>query len=536
MVSKQQRIFSLAGASDDISAGIVVFLVALPLCFGVASAAQVPLSAGLISAIIAGILVPWISGSALTIAAPATSLAVLVFPAIKSLGSFDAVLVGIFLAGLIQILLGLLKTGAFSSFFPHSVVKGMLSAVGFMMILKQIPHVLGWDADFIGDESFDAEIMVTPGNTFTDIYHAFQSYNVTAITVSVFSFAAFFAWRSPKITQNKYLAKIPAAVIAIAMGTIVHELIGAYSPMLALKSTEGHFMTMPTAGLASFILQIHQPDWSSLINPTTWHFAFWIAILGSVESLLTLEAADRFDPKHLSFHSNRELIAQGIGNSLCGLLGGLPLASGIIRSTANIYGGARSRLSGFIHGLLLIIAVTFIPNLLNHIPLAAFATLIIVVAAQLVRPAFLRDVYLEGPEQFLPFIVTIIAIVFSDLLSGIGIGLIVGWIIVIRMNHHSALTVVNDGSDILVRFAKDVTFAHKLALKKILNKIPQNSFVTIDGTRAHFIDHDILDVVREFRDIAPSRNISVNLKNLRSKRMSILGVMNGKLQEPFAGK
>jgi MFS superfamily sulfate permease-like transporter len=503
---------------------------------GVASFTQLPPASGLISAIIAGLVVTWISGSRMAISGPAVGLALFLTSSMRTLGSFEAIMTAIFIAGLLQILLGVFRAGLLSSFVPHSVIRGMLTAIGLIVILKQLPHALGWDANFLGDESFGSDSLFSTENTFTEIYHAILGYNPLALSISIVSMTVFFIWHNHIAPKQRLFGKIPAALMAVIAGTLFHELFAHFAPDLDTKFSVGHFITMPDLPPGPFWEYLRSPDWSATGNPATWYVAAFLAFFGSVESLLTIESADRYDPKLIPSNPNRELIAQGVGNILCGLLGGLPLAAGVIRTTGNIYGGARSRLSGFMHGLLILLATLLFAKFMEHIPIAAFSTLLIIVASQLVRPRFWKVEYAEGPEQFLPFLITIIAIAVTDLLSGVGIGLMVGLAIVIRMNHHSAITVVNDGNHILIRFAKDVTFAHKATLKKILRGIPKGSFVNIDGTGAHFIDYDIVDTVRDFRDGALARNITVNLKNLRSKRMSIRGVMDGKLQEPFAGK
>lgn len=527
--------FPLPRGAGDISAGIVVFLVALPLSLGAAIAAGAPLASSLISSVIGGLIVTWISGSRVTIAAPAVGLAVFVSSQMKALGSFEAILTGVVLAGLLQVILGILRAGAVASFFPHSVIKGMLAAVGTFMILKSIPHLLGWDGDYQGNESFVTASFLGKGNTFSNIAYALIELQVGAVIVSTMTLAIYFLFQRKFFTEAKSLSYLPAALFAVIAGTLCHEALLVFAPHLALPVNEGHFVSLSSGSIASFFSDLKSPDWTSINSSATWRFALVIALFSSIESLLTVEAADRFSPKHQMSNLDRELVAQGVGNILCGLMGGLPIAAGVIRSTANIYSGARSRYAGFIQGLL-VAAVMLAPGLFNHVPLAALSTIIILMAFQLIRPEFTREVYAEGIEQFLPFGVTIIAILFTDLLTGVAIGLIVGWLIVIRMNLHSAITVVSDEQDILVRFAKDVTFAHKLSLKKTLLGLPHHSRVTIDGTGAHFIDHDILDVVSDFIDVAESRHIELNLRNLRSKRLSIKGVLDGKLQEPFASK
>jgi MFS superfamily sulfate permease-like transporter len=525
-----------ADITADLASATIVFLVALPLSLGVASVSNAPLTAGLVSSIISGLIVSWLSGARMTVSGPTVGLAALVMAATQTLGSFDSVLTAIVLAGVFQMLFGMFRLGYLGSFVPHSVIRGTLAAVGLIMILKQFPHALGWDANFLGDESFGSDSLISGENTFTEIYHAIMDYNPLAVAISAVCMVVFFVWHNRIAPRQGFWGKIPAALAAVVAGTFFHELFGWAAPELDTKFAVGHFIKMPDVSSIPLKSLATSPNWPALADPATWRIAFFISLFGSVETLLTVESAERYDPKQIPANANRELMAQGVGNILCGLIGGLPIAAGILRTTANIYGGARSRLSNFLHGVLLLVATVAVFSAMNHIPIAALSALIIIVASQLVRPQFWKIEYREGTEQFLPFIVTVLAIAFTDLLTGVSIGLMVGLAIVIRMNHHSAITVVNDGRYILVRFAKDVTFAHKSSLKKTLRAIPQGSDVTIDGIGAQFIDYDIIDTLRDFRDGAAARRITVSLKNLRSRRMSLRGVRDGKLQEPFVGE
>jgi MFS superfamily sulfate permease-like transporter len=514
----------------------MTFLVALPLSLGVASFMGAPLLSGILSSVVAGVVVTWLSGTRVTVSGPTAGLAMVILWGIQSLGSFEAVLTALVLAGFLQLLFSAVKLGSIASFVPHSVVRGMLTAVGLIMILKQIPHALGWDANFLGDESFASEALMSTENTFTEIYHAIIDLNPLALVIATVTIIVFLACKKHCASKPILATYAPPAVLAIVAGTLVHEVFALVAPELDSQFSVGHFIQMPPFDINHITAALQRHDWSLLGRSTTWVVALAIACYSSLETLLTVEASDRYDPKQIPANGSRELLAHGVGNLICGLIGGLPIAAGVLRTTANIYGGASSRLSNLLHGLLFLIFALLGSALINRIPIAAFSALIIVVGYQLVRVQFWKIEYQEGPEQFLPFVVTIIASGFTDVLSGVAVGLLVGLAIVIRMNHHSAITVVSDGSDILVRFAKDVTFAHKASLKKILRYIPPMSNVTIDGTGAHFIDYDIVDTVRDFRDGAPARSINVTLKNLRSKRMSIRGVLDGKLQEPFAGK
>lgn len=527
---------SLKYASKDIPAGFVVFLVALPLCLGIALASEAPMASGVVSGIVAGIIVSWISGSAMAVSGPAAGLTVTVATAIQRLGSFNGFLVSVLLAGAFQILLGLLRAGVLASFFPHSVIKGMLAAIGLIIILKQIPHALGWDADFVGDEQY---LQTTDQETtFSEIIKAFDRLEPGAIVVSAVAVLTLYAWSREPLKRHGILSMVPAPLVAVLVGTQVSRIWNHLFPGLALTGAGGHLVSIPSSGGAFGIFtSLPAPDWSYLSKGVTWEIAIAIALVASIESLLSLEAVDRLDPERRVSDSNRELVAQGAGNLICGLVGGLPMTAVIVRSSANVYAGARTRLSSFVHGVFLLAAVALVPGMLNTIPLAALAIVLIAVGLKLLSWKLLKQMWRSGFEQALPFAVTLVAIVATDLLTGVAIGLVFGLMIVIRMNHQSAITVVSEGNTYLVRFAKDVSFAHKPSLKKILARLPEGSDVIIDGTGAHFIDHDILETVSDFYEGAVQRNIRVTLKNLRSKRMSRWGgVLHGKLQEPSIGQ
>jgi MFS superfamily sulfate permease-like transporter len=522
--------------SKNIPAGFVVFLVALPLCLGIALASDAPMASGIISGAVAGLIVAWLSGSQLSISGPSAGLTLTLAASIKQLGSFQAVLVSILLAGLMQIIFGLLRAGVLASFFPNSVIKGMLASIGLIIVLKQIPHALGWDADFLGDENFLQS--VDQETTFTEILKALDRLDPGAMLVSSAAFAAIFLWNRKWIKRHKFLSLIPAPLVAVLAGVALNELLAYFAPATALTETGGHLVAIPAlGGPQGFFSQLPTPDWSFLSKPAAWEVAISISLIASIESLLSLEATDRLDPERRVSDANRELLAQGAGNFICGLVGGLPMTSAIVRSSANVYAGAKSRLACFVHGVFLISAVLILPATLNRIPLAALAAVLITVGFKLFRWDILKKVWKSGFEQALPFFVTLVAIVSTDLLKGVSVGLVVGLMIVIRMNHQSAITVVSEGDTYLVRFAKDVSFAHKPSLKKILASLPEDTNVIIDGTGAHFIDHDILEAVSDFYGAAGQRNIKVTLKNLRTKRMSAWGgVQHGKLQKPTIGE
>jgi len=519
---------------QDLPAGFVVFLVALPLCLGIALASDAPLASGLLSGAIAGLIVSGLSGSQLSVSGPAAGLTLTITSAIAALGSFDHVLVAIAIAGLAQIIFGLCRIGILASFFPHSVIKGMLAAIGLIIILKQIPHAVGWDKDFVGDESFTQRI--DHENTFSSLANLMDRMNGGAIIVALATTVVIYLWGLPALKKLKIVELIPAPLVAVIGGLLTNEALMLLLPEFALTSEAGHLVQLPTGGLTGFLAQLPHPQWAAISNTATWKVAATIAIIASIESLLCIEATDKLDPDRRVSDPNRELIAQGTGNLLCGMFGALPMTSVIVRSSANIYAGGKTRLSCFIHGVFLLTSVLFLAGFLNRIPLAALAVVLISVGFKLVNFGVIKTVLNEGFEQYLPFFVTLAAIVFTDLLTGVAVGLAVGLIIVVRMNHPSALTLVSDEDNILIRFAKDVSFFHKPALKQMLSEIPNGKRVVIDGTGAQFIDHDIAEVVKDFAEGAVHRNLKIYFRNMKSKRMSARGIEDGKLQESVASQ
>lgn len=511
----------------DLPAGLLVSLMALPLCIGIALASNAPIASGILSGAIAGLLVSWLSGSRLSISGPSAGLAVTLAAAAATLGNFEVVLVSIFLCGVMQVLLGVMRIGFLASFFPNSVIKGMLSAVGLIVILKLIPHAIGWDFNFVGDESFRELHNET---TLSSLYHSVNRMQLGAVIVTAVAFTALFL-HNRLAKRVELLQKIPAPLTAITMGILANEMMRLGLPEIALTSS-GHLVNIPADG---FFKSLPTPEWGAITNPQVWQIAFVIALSASIESLLSLEASDRLDPERRISNTNRELIAQGIGNMICALVGAIPMTTTILRSSANIHSGAKTRMSGFIHGALLISAVLLVPQLLNHIPLAALASILIYFGYRLLNPAIIKKTFHSGVEQAVPFFTTVVAIVATDLLTGVTIGIVVGLVMVLHMNHSSAITKVVDEKHMLIRFAKDVSFAHKDTLKQMLVQVPQGTKLLIDGTGAHFIDHDILESIADFKQGAPARGIDVKLKNLGSKRLSLRGVKHGELQNPFIG-
>lgn len=522
----------------DLPAGLVVFLVALPLCLGIALASGAPLFSGLIAGIIGGVVISFFSGSDVSVSGPAAGLAVIVATSIQNLGSFRVFLLAVAISGLIQIALGYLRAGVIGNYVPNAVIKGMLAAIGVVIILKQIPHALGRDAHYEGDFDFFFQ-SDGQGNTLIDILKAVYTMNPVAVVITVVSLIILLGWERPGLQRFKFFKLVPGPLVVVFMGILINELFKRMSGNFYLKAEDGHLVTLPIAGsLTNFFSQFTFPDWSAWSNQQVYVTALTIAVVGSIESLLSIEASDKLDPFRRISSTNRELKAQGIGNLISGLVGGLPITSVIVRSSANVYAGARTRASAFVHGVLLFVCVLLIPRYLNLIPLACLAAILLVIGYKLTKIEIYKKMYAAGLDQFLPFIVTVVAIVFTDLLSGIMIGLVVGFIFVIRTNHHSAITLVNQDNYYLMRFNKDISFVNKNELKERLMEIPAHSKLIIDGTRAVFIDSDIYDVVVDFQENAKYRHIEVDLKHFTSKSQNYRrrGGTDGKLQKAAAGQ
>jgi len=493
----------------DWKSGVAVFLVALPLCLGIALASGAPLFAGLVAGIVGGTLVSLLSGSELSVSGPAAGLTIIVATAITDLGSFPGFLVAVIIAGLIQVGLGLLKWGKIGGFFPSSVIRGMLVAIGIVIILKQIPHAIGDDLDFIGEFEFDQK---DGENTFTEIIKSVLSLEIGALIISAVGLVILFSWT--KIGQKiAWMNAIPASLFVVVIGVAINESLGIWFPAWYLGNSDDHMVKLPVfASTNELVLGFITPDWSFLSNPKVYSVAVTLAIVATLESLLSLEATDSLDPLKRISSPDRELLAQGAGNVISGFLGGLPITSVIVRSSTNIYAGGKTRMSGFFHGILLLVAVLFLPLYLNKIPLACLASILLYTGYKLAHPKEFKKVFAEGWKQYVPFLITVAVVVGVDLLWGIFVGTLVGLVFVVLTNYSSVFTVFKNGNDILIKFQKDVTFLHKMSLKETLRKIPQGSEVFIDATKVHFMDHDINLLIQEFISTAKERGIEVDLK------------------------
>lgn len=504
--------------ANDLSASIVVLLVALPLCLGIALGSGAPLFSGIIAGVVGGIIVGFFSGSQLSVSGPAAGLTVIVATAILKLQVYEAFLLAVVIAGILQIILGFIKAGVIGDYIPNSVIKGMLAAIGLILILKQFPHLVGYDADFLGDESFDQG---NKENTFSGIFSAFNKITPSAIVIGAASLFILMLWEQKFIKSKKWLQVIPGPLLVVLIGTIINEGYKLYHPDYALEIK--HLVTLPVASNASeFFSFFTFPSLQYLKNPDVWITGVTLAIVASLETLLGIEAVDKLDPLKRVSPPNRELKAQGIGNFVSGMLGGLPLTSVVVRSSANVNSGAKTKLSTILHGVFLLLCVFFIPAILNKIPLAALAAILIFTGYKLAKVSLFKDFYQKGWDQFVPFVITILAILTTDLLKGILIGIAVGLFYMIRSNFRSSVFVVNDENKFLFRLRKDVSFLNKPIIKKKLEEVPENAYVLIDATRADFIDKDVIEEINNFMTHAHLKNISVEIKKSQYKQVHLL--------------
>lgn len=505
-----KNIFRYAVA--DFSASVVVFLVALPLCLGIALGSGAPLFSGIIAGIIGGIVIGTLSGSQLSVSGPAAGLTAIVAAAIIKMPAYEAFLLAVIIAGVIQVIFGFAKAGVLGDYVPTSVIKGMLTAIGIILILKQIPHLIGYDADFEGDYKF---IQKDDGNTFSEIFTAFNKITSLALIIGFASLGIQILWDKVLVKKSKILQLIPAPLIVVLTGIGINELSKGSSFILS----KDQMVSLPVASsMQDFFTFFIPPDWSQINNTTVWITAITLAIVASLETLLNIEAADELDPYNRVTPTNRELKAQGIGNIISGLLGGLPVTSVVVRTSANVGAGAKSKLSAISHGILLLLSVAFIPSLLQRIPLSALAAILIYTGFKLAKPSIFKKLYQKGLDQFIPFIVTVVSIIFTDLLIGIIIGIIVGLFFVMRSNFKTALFVVHDKDKYLFRLRKDVSFLNKPIIKAKLEKVPANAFVLIDISRADFIDKDVIEVINDFMHHAHLKNIKVEIKKSQVKK------------------
>lgn len=499
----------------DLLAGVIVFLVALPLCLGIALASNAPLFSGLIAGIIGGIVVGWLSGSHTSVSGPAAGLTAIVAVQISNLGSFEAFLLAVVVGGILQIGLGLAKAGALSAFFPSSVIKGLLAAIGVILILKQIPHLFGHDADPEGEMSF---VQPDQQTTFSELTELLPHVHLGAMCIGFASLALLIMWGRIAALRNSL---VPAPLVVVLLGVALGKLCDHLGGLWVIS--ESHRVQVPiAAGISEFVSFLTLPDFTQIFNPAVYVGGLTIAVVASLETLLNLEAVDRIDPKQRHSPPSRELLAQGFGNVASGMIGGLPVTSVIVRSSVNVHAGGQTKWAAIFHGMLLLICVMLLPAYLNMIPLSALAAILLLTGYKLASPMLFKQMYHEGRYQFLPFIVTLAAIVLTDLLIGILVGLGVSIIFILVSNLRRPIRHIVErhvgGEVIHIELANQVSFLNRAALERHLHTAPRGSHILLDAQRTDYIDPDVLSLIREFRDVvAPAHGVQVSLRGFRKK-------------------
>ena len=496
---------------NDLPASVVVFFVALPLCLGIALASGAPLFSGLIAGIIGGIVVGSLSGSKIGVSGPAAGLAAIVLTAIGTLGGYENFLVAVVLGGVIQLIFGFLKAGIIGYYFPSSVIKGMLTGIGIIIILKQIPHFFGYDSNPEGDFAF---FQVDGQNTFSEILNTANNISLGATIVGFIGLGILILWSNVLSNKGKFFQIIQGPLVAVVAG-IVYYFVTNGNTKYGINAT--HLVSVPVPdSFDSFIGQFRFPNFNALSNPQVWVTGFTIALVASLETLLCVEATDKLDPHKNVTPTNKELLAQGTGNIISGLIGGLPITQVIVRSSANIQSGGRTKLAAIIHGFLLLISVILIPTLLNKIPLSVLSAILLVVGYKLAKPAVFKEMVQLGWKQWIPFTVTVLGIVFTDLLVGISLGLAVGVVVIlIKSFQNSHFLHIEDKSNgkhrIKMTLAEEVTFFNKGAILKELDSLPRDTYLEIDVRKTRFLDYDIIEILQDFALKAKERNIDIQL-------------------------
>ena len=500
---------------SDFPASVVVFFVALPLCLGIALASGAPLFSGVISGIVGGIVVGALSGSKVGVSGPAAGLAAIVLTAIGSLGGYENFLVALVLGGIMQMVFGVLKAGVIGYYFPSSVIKGMLTGIGIIIILKQIPHFFGYDIEPIGADSF---IESSGENTFSSIFQIFNNITTGSLVIGVIALLFILLWDNVLAKKAKFFRVIQGPLVAVVLGVVYYLLTKSHE---VLSISQSHLVNVPIPkDVSSFISQFSFPNFSAITNPEVWVVAFTIALIASLETLLCVEATDKIDPNKNVTPTNRELIAQGTGNLISGLIGGLPITQVVVRSSANIQSGGKTKMAAILHGILLLISVILIPDLLNKIPLSVLAAVLIIVGYKLAKPVLFKQMYKLGWKQFVPFIVTVVGIVFTDLLVGISLGLFVGIVVILLKSYqNSHFLHIEDNSNgkhkIKMTLAEEVTFFNKGAILKELDCLPNETQLEINLLKTRYLDNDIIEILEDFIYKAKERNIDLKLVSKR---------------------
>ncbi len=493
--------------ADDLRAGIVVFLVALPLCLGIALASGAPLFSGLIAGISGGIVVTLVSQSRHGVSGPAAGLAVMVAAGIEELG-FETYLVAVIICGVAQLAAGFLKAGVVAHYFPSSVIKGMLAGIGVILILKQIPHALGYDRSWEGELEF---LQSDGHNTFSEIAYALRALSPGAIIIALASLAILIGWQHPVMKRQRFTKALPAPLLVVLVGVGLNRTFRAIAPQFGISKE--HLVHVPlSSSVGEFFSNFVRPDFSQLMNPEVYAVGLTLALIASIETLLSVEATDNLDPEKRVTPTNLELKAQGLGNLVSGLFGGIPVTQVIVRSTANIDSGGKTRRASLIHGVLLLLCVALIPALLNEIPLASLAAILLMLGYRLASPALFKRMWRDGFWQFSPFVVTVVALVLTDLLKGIMAGMIVAFFEILIYNYQLNFYREETGEGCFtIRLTEHMTFLNKAALKRILREVPPDCTLTIDMRGTRILDHDVREVIDDFATHAEADGIKLSI-------------------------
>ncbi|MDI9356374.1 MAG: SulP family inorganic anion transporter [Chitinophagaceae bacterium] len=501
----------------DFPASIVVFLVAVPLCLGISLASGTEIRTGLIAGIVGGIIVGYFSGSHVSVSGPAAGLVVVVSQGIHILdGSFTGFLLATVIAGILQFYFGYIKAGVISQFFPSSVIKGFLASIGVILILKQIPHAFGYDIDPEGDESFS---QIDGKNTFTELLEITNNIEPTAVFISILSLFLILFWDNGIKKRFSVFKNIPSSLVVVIAGIIMNQIALLYFSDMGLK--EKHLVQFPIMERTSDFLQLlSYPDFSQIYNIKVYEVAFLIAFVASIESLLSLEASEKIDPLKRISSSHQELKAQGIGNITSGLLGGLPITSVIVRTSANVIAGSRSKLSTIFHGILILLSLFFFGKILNFIPFASLVGILIIIGYKLTNISLYKEMYKKGWDQFIPFIVTLISILLSNIIIGISIGFIVGIFFVIKSNYYKSIIFTEDKNKkhYLIQFRHNVSFLNKSIITESFQKIKYGGYVIIDASKVYHMDEDIAEIIRDFVTTGHEKRIVIEIKQTHTNR------------------
>ena len=521
---------ALANLKYDIPSSIVVFLVAVPLCLGIALASGAPFFSGLIAGIVGGIVIGALSNSQLSVSGPAAGLTAIVLSAITKLGAFEIFLVAVVLAGAFQLVLGFLKAGSIANYFPGSVIKGMLTGIGVIIILKQIPHAFGYDKEAEGSFAF---WQPDGNNTFSALLEPLSKIHLGATIITLLALAILILWEKPFM---KKLRLVPGALVAVITAVALNVLFKVFFPSLAVSNE--HLVQVPVANsVDEYLGLLTFPDFSKITHPDVIVVAITLAAVASIETLLCIEAVDKMDPQRRVTSQNRELKAQGVGNMISGLLGGLPVTSVIVRSTANVNSGAKTKMATILHGVLILVCALFIPTVLNMIPLAALAAILLMTGYKLAKISVFKQMFANGKYQWAPFMVTVIGVVFTDLLIGVGLGLVASVIAILYGNlknsYYFHKEKHQEGEIIRIHLSEEVSFLNKASIKLTLDHLPVNSTVVIDATQSQYIDFDVLEIIKDFCKVkSPQKNISCILTGFK-EQYGITNTHNVQSEKPY---